>query len=148
MRRLAPWGGRRRTACQEDRPGPDIESGVFPQAVVEDYDPQSVQELPLIFMDTLDVAIENAVRIDGYLGAPPQPIGKLAFGAPLGLSKRIREAGIRGERLKFAQLGEVFDPLLPDGFGNRARERRVRQMQPAARRDPVGLVVKPLGEHL
>ena len=43
---------------------------------------------------------------------------------------------------------EIRDPAVADGVGDRAGERRIRQQQPAPRRDPVGLVVETLGEHL
>ena len=43
---------------------------------------------------------------------------------------------------------EIGDPAVADRVGDQLRQRRVGQQQPAPRRDAVGLVVEPLGEHL
>ena len=58
------------------------------------------------------------------------------------------QAPVVGQRLELAQLAEGSHPAVADGRGDRASERRVRQPQPAARCDAVGLVVETLGEHL
>ena len=70
------------------------------------------------------------------------------FGLALGLAERVAKALVVGQRLELAQLAEVGDPAVADGLGDRAGERRVRQQQPAPRRDAVGLVVEALGKHL
>ena len=60
----------------------------------------------------------------------------------------VAKAPVVGQRLQLAQLVEVGDPAVADGLGDRAGQRRVRQQQPAPRRDAVGLVVETLGKHL
>ena len=99
-------------------------------------------------MDALDLAVEDGVRVYRLAGGRFEPIGKLHFGLALGLAEGVMQAPVVGQRLELAQLAEVGHPAVADGAGDRASERRVRQPQPAARRDAVGLVVETLGEHL
>ena len=88
------------------------------------------------------------VRVHRLAGGRFEPVGKLRLGLALGLAEGVAKALVVGQRLELAQLAEVGDPAVADGLGDRAGERRVRQQQPAARRDAVGLVVEALGKHL
>ena len=88
------------------------------------------------------------VRVHRLPGCRFEPIGKLRFGLALGFEEGVAKAVVVGQRLELAQLAEVGDPAVADRLGDRAGERRVRQQQPASRRDAIGLVVEPLGKHL
>ena len=70
------------------------------------------------------------------------------FGLALGLAKRVAKGPVVGQRLELAQLAEIGDPAVADRLGDGCGERRVRQQQPATRRDAVGLVVEALRKHL
>ena len=61
------------------------------------------------------------------------------------MQERIAKCRIAGEGLQLAELTEIGDPSVADGFGNRIRERRIRQQQPAAGCDPIRLIVEPFG---
>src|SRR6476646_8052197 len=98
-------------------------------------------------MNTLDLAIEDAVWIYGLAGGPSEPVGKLPLGLALRLAECIAKALVTGERLEQAPLGEVRDPTGANALGNRAGERRVRQQQPPPRCGAVGLVTEALGKH-
>ena len=56
--------GRRRFAGEEERPRRHLEAGILAQPVIEHDDAQRIQQLPLVFVDALDLAIEDRVRID------------------------------------------------------------------------------------
>ena len=59
--------GRRRLTREQERPRSHLKVRVLPHAIVEHDDPQRVQQLPLVFVDALDLAIKNCVRIDRLL---------------------------------------------------------------------------------
>ena len=99
-------------------------------------------------MDALDLAIEDGVRIHDLAGRRLEPVGKLQLGLALGLAERVAKASVVGQRFEFAQLSEVGDPAVADGFGDRAGQGGVRQQQPAPRRDAIGFVAEALGKHL
>jgi hypothetical protein len=65
----------------------------------------------------------------------------------LGVEEFAAEAAIGSERPQLAQLVQIRDPALADRLRDRTRQCRVREAQPAARRDAVGLVVEALGKH-
>ena len=140
--------GRRRLAGEEESPRRHVEAGVVPQPVVQHDNAQRIEQLSFVFVDALDLAIENGIRVDNLARRGFEPIGKMRFGVALGLAERVAESFVVGERLELAQLAEIGHPPVADRVGDRAGERRVRQQQPAARGDAVGLVVEALGKHL
>ena len=54
--------GGRRLAGEEESARRHLEIGVLAQPVVKHHDAQRVQQLPLVFVDALDLAIEDACR--------------------------------------------------------------------------------------
>ena len=110
---------------------------------------QHVEQLPLVLVDALDLAVEERVGVDRPARSPTAasrrtgpwprawPRGTLAEG------RRRRPAGA-----SFASCVEVGDPAVADRLGDQRGEAGVGQQQPAPRRDAVGLVVEPLREHL
>ena len=89
---LAKWYAGRRLAGEEERARRHLELRVLAQAVVEHDDVQRVQELPLVFVDALDLAVEDACR-----DRPPVPgvdssqSANRDFGLALGRAKRGAE---------------------------------------------------------
>ena len=140
--------GGRRLAREEERPRRHLQVRIRPQPVVEHHDPQRVEQLPLVFVNALDLAIEDRVRVHRLPGRRLEPGDELRLGRALGLTESGAELAAVGERLEMTQLSEVGDPVVADGLGDRAGQRRVGQQQPAARRDAVGLVAEALGKHL
>ena len=49
-----------------------------------------VEQLPLVFVDALDLAIEDGVRIDDLPGRGFEPLGELQLGLALGLAEARR----------------------------------------------------------
>ena len=70
------------------------------------------------------------------------------FASRFALRTASAKALVVGQFLELAQLAEISNPSVADGFGDGVRERGIRQQQPSSRRDAVGLVVEPLGKHL
>ena len=145
---LGKMVGGRRLPREEERPRRHLQVRVRPQPVVEHHDAQGVEKLPLVFVDALDLAIKDGVRIHGLPGGGFEPLGELSFGLALGLAEVVAKAPVVGQRFELAQLGQVGDPAVANGRGDRAGQGGVRQQQPAARRDAVGLVTEALGKHL
>ncbi len=140
--------GRCRLAGKEKCPRGHLQLRILPQPVVEHDDAQGVEELPFIFMDAFDLTIEDGVRINGLAALRLKPLGKLHFCRALRLADRVAEPLVAGQFLELGQLGEIGNPAVADGLSDGVGERRVRQQQPPSRRDPVGLVVEPLGIQL
>ena len=83
--------GRRGLAREEKRPRGHVEVGVRAEAVVEDDDAERVEQLPLVFVDALDLAIEDRVRVDDLPGRRAQPVGESRLGLALGVPERSRK---------------------------------------------------------
>ena len=74
---------------------------VLAQAIVEHDDVQRVQQLPFVFVDALDLRVENRVGINSGHTQPLDETGlRLAFRFADGGAKRL----VVGERFQFLQL--------------------------------------------
>ena len=109
--------GGRGLAGEEERARRHVEFGILAQPVVEHDDVQRVQELPLVFVDALDLRVEDRVGIDHLSGRRLEPVGEPRLGFALGLADRGAEALVVRQRLEFLQL-------LPDRRSSRRRWRR------------------------
>jgi hypothetical protein len=140
--------GRRGLAAEEDGPRRHRQTRIGPQAIVEDDHMQNVEQLPLVFVDTLDLAIEETIRIYCVAGRILEPLAEGRLGFLLGFEEARAEVRIVGIGNQLFQTSHVRNPTFADGLGDEARQPRVGQHQPAARRDAVGLVAESLREHL
>jgi hypothetical protein len=138
----------RRFAGEEERARRQLEARILAQPVVEHHDAQPVQQLPLVLVDALDLAVEDRGRIDDHAGCRSEPLGNLRLCFALGVADSVVKTAIVRERPEPLQLGEVGDPALADRLGDAARQRRVGEQEPAPRRHAVGLVAEALGVHL
>ena len=89
--------GRRRPAGEEERSRRHVEAGVFAQAVVENNNAQRVEQLALVFVDALDLAVKDYVGINGLARGRFQPIGELYIRLAFGVVERVAE-GFEGRR--------------------------------------------------
>ena len=124
-----------------------VEAGVFSQPIVENDDAQRIEKLPLVFVDALDLTVENGVRVDALAGRRSQPIGEARLGLTRGIAKHVAKSFVVGKRLELGQLTEVRYPAVADAFCDGSGQRRVRQQQPSSQRYPIRLVVETLGKH-
>ena len=92
---LAKLIGGRRFAGEEECPRRHLELGILPQPVVEHDDAQRIQQLPLVFVNALDLAVEDGVRVHRLPDGRLEPIGELQLGLPFCLEKRCRERPCR-----------------------------------------------------
>ena len=83
----------------------------------------ALSKLPLVFVDAFDLAIKDGVRIHDSARRGLEPVGKAGLGVALGLAEVITKAPVVGQRLELAQLGQVGDPAVADGFGDRTGQR-------------------------
>jgi hypothetical protein len=66
----------------------------------------------------------------------------------LSLLNAPKERSVLRQRAELLQLGEVRNPTVADNARDRCREPGIGQLEPASRRDPVGLVVEAFGKYL
>ena len=93
--------------------------GVGSQAVVENHDVQSVEQLPLVFVNAFDLAVDDGIGVDGLAGGALKPVGKTHLGVARGLAKNGAKSGILGMRLESGEMGEVGDPMVSaEGIGD------------------------------
>src|SRR5208337_1008990 len=107
--------GWRRFAGEEKGARRNGQTGVLSQALIENDDPQRVEQLPLVFVNALDLAIERRVRIDAGLRLRLEPVAEPRLGGALGaLNFRLERRLVR-QRPKLLQFREVGDPRVADG---------------------------------
>ena len=106
---------------------------------------QHIHQLALVFVDALDLHVEQSVRIDHHPGFMPDPAGNRLFVQSLGSGEFALKARVGHMRFQQAQLVQIIDPGLADGAGYQPGQRSVAHLQPAAWRDTIGLVDDPPG---
>jgi len=89
-----------RLARKEKRVRHHLTARIAEQAVVEHEDVKHVEQLALVLVDTLDLAVEDRVGIHHLAVRRPQPAGKRQLGLPLRLPKLLAETGVPNERQK------------------------------------------------
>ena len=140
--------GRRGLAGEEEGPRGHLQPGVPAQAVVQHHDAQAVQELPLVLVDALHLAVEDRLRIHHLARRALQPVGEACLLLPLGHRHPFPEGRVVGQRAELLELREVGHPPFPDRPADHLGEGRIAEPQPASGGHPVGLVVEALGEQL
>src|SRR5262249_35253683 len=63
-------------AAEEERPRMHFAIRIAPQPLVKHHDSECHEHLPLIFVNSFNVAVKNRVRIDYLSGVRSEPIGK------------------------------------------------------------------------
>jgi len=79
-----------------------FDRGVIRDAIVENDDLQEIQKLPLVFVDSLDLAVEDGRRIDRLSGGFFDPCSELRsellLGSLLRLEKLVLKCSIVRQR--------------------------------------------------
>ena len=99
--------------------------GVFDEALVFGDDAEHVQRLPLVFVDALDLHVEDGTGIDVGAGGLANDISQTDFVLLLDGEELTAERGVVGEALKFAEAADIGDPFVADGIGVESRESRI-----------------------
>ena len=89
--------GGRRLAGKKESARRHLELRVLAQPIVEHHDAQRVEQLALVFVDALDLAIEDAVRVHRFAGSALEPIGKFRLGLALGLAEVVAQRPVVGQ---------------------------------------------------
>ena len=106
------------------------------------HDPHDVEQLPLVFMNALDLNVEQRIGIDrGRRRVGDQASEPLFVGAFDG-AELLSKCGVGRERLERPEPLEIGDPPITDGRADESGQARIRLHQPAARRHAIRLVVE------
>ena len=137
---------RRRLAGENLDPGREALRRAVAHRVIERHGLKNVQQLPLIFVDALDLHIEHRARVDLQFECGAD-IGRQRFliGALDRHEALLKSRIIRQRAQPFQRLGVIQHPLahrLPQQLGQAG----IGLMQPAAEGDAIGLVHDPPGE--
>ena len=81
---------------------------------VEREDVEHVQVLPLVFVQALDLDVEERLRIHLHAGALLDERGEAALGGELHLAPLLLELRVVRQRLQLAELVEVAQPAVAD----------------------------------
>ena len=123
----------------------DIEIGILEQTAVEPEDMEEIKVLALVFVETLDLHVEDGGGVDLDAALVKDALGECFFVRVLDRHEFFAERGIIGRRFEFAQQVEIALPPAANGAGDEVGEARVAGHEPAARGDAVGLVVDAAG---
>src|SRR5262249_37017050 len=107
---------------EEERPGRHVPAALLPQAIVEDHDPQRIEELPLVLVDPLDLAVEYRLRIGRLAGGLLQPAREARLLLLLCLANHLAKAAVVRQGLQTRQLGEIGGPTLANRLGDASAE--------------------------
>jgi len=117
--------------------------GMAADLVVERHRLDQVKQLALVFMDTLDLHVEHRVGIEANAHRLLDVVRQRHFVGALHFGDALTQHGIAGHRIEIAQLGRVIEEGIADRILDRRGQTGIALLQPAARRDTVGLVVDP-----
>src|SRR5262249_6585765 len=114
---------------------------------------QRVEQLPLVLVDALDLAVKERVRVEGdrlasVLVLALNDLHEAQLVVALGGTPLVGERRIGGKWRQALELEQVSHPALTDGRGDEIGQRWIGLLQPAALRDAVGLVAELLRPHL
>ena len=140
--------GRRRLATEDHRARRCVTVDTVQDVIVVGHDVQQVEELPLVFVNALDLYVEDAVRIEDDAGLALDVVGQTHLVAAFRSGKVVAELLVVGRRAQLLQAIQIEPPVLAEALVDQGRQTGVGLAQPATRRDSVGLVVETLGEKL
>ena len=84
--------------------------------VIQADDVQDIQVLPLVFMDALDLHVEDRRGIHHHAGALFDQCRKGGLVRVLDLAPFGAELGVVGQRFELAQLREIAHPVVADAL--------------------------------
>src|SRR6266849_465744 len=121
--------------------------GILPQPVLNDDNPQRVQQLPFIFVNALDLAVEYGIGVYNLSRRRLKPIGEPWFGLALRREEDFTKAAVLGTWVEFVEAAQISNRIFANGLRDSNGERGIGFQQPASRCHPVRLVAETLGKH-
>ena len=98
--------------------------------------------LAFVLVQTLNLDIENRLRVDVDTGTPLHELSETHFIRLLNVTINLTEFGIVGVLLQLDQLVEIVGPLFLQRLIEQGSERRITLFNPATRRNAVGHVME------
>ena len=112
--------------------------------LVQRHGLDKIEQLALVFVDALDVHVEQSIRID------LEPDTSLDFGSKsdlvgmLGRREPVPKAAVVRQRRNRSDVFQIPHPFAANRFSQQRPQGRIAFVKPAARRDSVGLVDDPV----
>jgi len=107
---------------------------------------QQVQQLAFVFVDALDLHIEQAGRVQHHAQLAPHPVRQRLLVGMLDGKKSLLRIGIAGQCTQRGQLTQIASPSRADPRVEKIRQRRIGLRQPATRCHAIGDVVEARGQ--
>ena len=127
--------------------GLEIGQAAVLQTEVDIHDAQSIQQLPLILMEALDLHIKDEVGIQLHTFFFRNDLAQLLLLLPLN-GVELEHHIIIDHGLQLCQPVQVFEKIAADAVFDHLGQLGVTKAHPAAGRDTVGLILEPLREGL
>ncbi len=89
---------------EEKRARRSFRIGILAQTIVKDHDMERVQQLPLVLVNALDLAVEDAVGVGGFAGGGAHPVEEAQLRGAFGFPESRAELRIVGQRLQARDL--------------------------------------------
>src|SRR6202453_2209631 len=131
---------RRRLAREYLYPRREVRRRIGPDFVVARDRLEDIEELPLVFVDALDLNVEQRVRIDPLVQDLGDLLGKHDLVGASGRRYLVLQRRIVRKFGQFAQRIGVSKSFFADRLGDDLCQLRVALDQPSAERDAIGLV--------
>ena len=142
LRANVAWGG---LGTEDEHARWHVQRWVFLDAVVEIQDVERVEKLALVLVQTLNLGIEDGVRVHRNTLAVFQPGGEVLLVLVLDVENLTQHGLVVSKLFELSELVQVGDPgVRTRQASQQCRQARVALVEPAARGDSVGLVVEAL----
>ena len=144
---LGPQIARGRLGPEDEGPGHDVPGGIVLDPMIKGDDMQGVQELAFVFVQALDLDVEDRTGIHHAAQLIGDEGGQNPFVGVFDGQEAVPESGVLGQGFETPQLVQVADPAVADGLADERRQPGIAGQEPAPGRNAVGLVAEALREH-
>ncbi len=108
------------------------------QAIVAGDDPQYIEQLTLVFVNSFDLYVKQGLGIERHAVAVEQICGQGLFISLFHRFETMLECFIVGPMGQCRELGQVVLPGLSQGLRKQGRKTEIGFIEPASWRDPIG----------
>lgn len=120
----------------------DIEMGRLEKASIEGENVEEIEVLPFVFVEPLNLDIEEGGRVDGDVAVLLDQAGEADFVGMFDGHELLLKLGVIGKGFEVAELIEVPFPAVADRAGDQVTEEGIASEKPASRGDAIGFVIK------
>ena len=90
-----------------------------------DQNVQHIQQLTLVFVQTLGLRVEQGIGVEGGVLMTGQPGAEILLVLMLDVRELLKEGGIVRKRHQIDQALGILDPLIADGLADQLGQARV-----------------------